>query len=147
MENEQPLSLFGLSIDEESNAVLRVAAQWGKLLSVLGFVLAALVFVLGIIIYNKITGSYSGNDYASHSIKTLATRYLIACILFAGVFVTGAVFTLNFSNRITTALNTSDQPSLNSGLAAIKSGIIFRVVIFIIFIILILLAFIGLAAV
>jgi hypothetical protein len=141
MDNEQPPSLFGLNIDQESTTALRTAAQWGRALSVLGFILGGLVLLFGIVIYSKITVSYGSGRYVSSSVQSLATRYLIVCILLAGTMITGAIFTLNFSNRTIIALNTSDQFSLNSGFAAIKSAIIFWSVIFIIFIILVLLAF------
>lgn len=147
MDNDQAPSLFGLSIDNQGSSALKAASQWGRVLSVLGFILGALVLFFGILVYSKIAGSFSGNKYASSSVQTAATRYLIICVLFSGVFITGAIFTLNFSSRVVTALNTSDQYSLNSGLTAIKNGIIFWTFIFIIFIILVLLAFIGIAAV
>lgn len=147
MENEQPLSLFGLSIDEENTGTLRSASQWGKVLAVLGFVLGAMVILLGIILYNKIAGSYSPGDYAARSLKTIALRYLVISVLFGGVFITGAIFTMNFSNRVITALNTHDQYSLNSGLSAIKSGIIFWTIMFVLFILLLILAFIGIASI
>lgn len=147
MENEQLTSLFGLSIDDQCSATFRAAAQWGKVLSLLGFILGALMLFFGILVYSKIAGSFNGNRYISRSMQTAAIRYLIICFLFAGLFITGAIFTLNFSNKVATALNTSDQLSLNNGLIAIKNGIIFWAVIFIIFIILLLLAFISIAAV
>ncbi|HEY6505458.1 MAG TPA: hypothetical protein VIZ28_15900 [Chitinophagaceae bacterium] len=146
MENEQPSSLFGLSVDDQARATLKAASQWGRVLAVLGFILGGLVLLLGIVVYGRLTGSYGGNGNAYRSsVQAAATRNLIFCILTAGIFITSGIFTLNFSNRTSTALNTSDQYSLNSGLAAIRGGIIFWAVIFIIFILLLLLAFIGLA--
>jgi hypothetical protein len=145
MENEPSSSLFGLSIDEQSTATLRTASQWGKVLSILGFILGISILILGFVMYSKLMVSYRGTYRGSGAVQTAATRYLILCVLMAGVFITGAIFTLNFSSRVATALNTSDQYSLNSGLVSIKSGIIFWAVIFIIFILLVLLAFIGIA--
>lgn len=148
MDNDQPSSLFGLTVDDQARATLKGASQWGRVLAVLGFILGGLILLLGIVIYGRLTDSYSNNGSAYRSsVQVAATRNLIFCIITAGIFITGGVFTLNFSNRTSTALATSDQYSLNNGLAAIRSVIIFWAVIFIIFILLLLLAFIGLASV
>ncbi|MBC7947225.1 MAG: hypothetical protein H7Y42_05045 [Chitinophagaceae bacterium] len=145
MENDQP-SLFGLSVDQESAATLKSAAQWGKVLAVLGWILGGLVLLFGIVAYIKITHTYRGSGFAVRSAETGALRALIVCILFSSILVTGAIFTWNFSNRTNTALDTTDQYSLNSGLSSMKSGMIFWAIIFIVFILLMLLAFLGIAS-
>jgi uncharacterized membrane protein len=144
MENEEESSLFGLGIDPESAATLRTASQWARLLSILGFILGTLVLIFGLILYNKILASY-GSDYiaARTAARMLANRYLIACVLFAAVLMTGAVLTLNFSNRTMTALDNNDQSALNGGLSAMKSGIIFWSIVFILFIIIMLFLFLA----
>jgi hypothetical protein len=145
MENQELVSLFGLSVDEETAATLRSASKWGRLLAILGFILGVLVILLGTMVYYKMLNA-GRSDYASRSMGAIATRYLVSSILFGGIFITGGIFTLNFSSKIATALKTTDQFSLNNGLSAIKSGIVFWAVIFIILIVFILLAFIGIAA-
>lgn len=146
MENEPNSSLFGLSIDEQAAVTLRSASQWGRLLAILGFVLGILILLLGIVVYSRLTGSYAGSGAYRSSVQTAATRNLIICLILSGMFITGAIFTLNFSNRISLALQTSDQYALNSGLSAIRNLIIFWAIIFIIFILLMLFAFIGIAS-
>ncbi|MDP4263105.1 MAG: hypothetical protein Q8941_11310 [Bacteroidota bacterium] len=143
MEQDQPPSLFELSIDQQAATTLRTASQWGRFLSVLGFILGVLILIMGFVLYNKLTPDYRGAYRGSPALRQLAIRYLIVCILLAAVFVTGAIFTLNFSNRTTTALNTQDQRLMNSGLAAIRNGIILWSVVFVIFILLTLLLFAG----
>src|SRR5882724_2195759 len=106
MEQDQELSLFELTIDQQTSATLRTASQWGRFLAIMGFVLGALILIFGIVLYGKITSTYNGfrSDYGSGIAQKLAMRYLIVCMLFAAVMVTGAIFTLSFSNRVVTAL-------------------------------------------
>jgi hypothetical protein len=149
MESESESSLFGLNIDEQASATLRTATQWGRVLSILGFVLGGLVLILGFIFYSRLTGYYrgQGNEYLASPMQKLALRYLIICIVFAGVLMTGAVFMLNFSNRTVSGLDSQDQYLLNSGLSAFKGGIVFWSIVFIVFIVLMSLGIMGLASV
>lgn len=145
MENEQP-SLFGMSVDNEGEVALRSAVQWGRVLAVLGIISGVLTLLLGFIVYNRLLGNYSG-AYRPRTAKPGANRFLLFCIIFAGIFVTSSILTLNFSSKIAAGLNGNDQQSLNGGFAAIRNVLIFWAIIYIIFILLLLLAFIGLTSV
>lgn len=140
---QEESSLFGLNIDQQSSAALKSASQWGRFLAILGFILGVLISVLGLIIYIKITTGYHDTYRGLSAARRLGMRYLIVFFLSAAVMITGAVFTLNFSNKVATALHTHDQSLLNNGLSAIKNGIIFWSVLFVIFVLLMLLFFLG----
>jgi hypothetical protein len=134
MEQEQNAPLFGLNIDALGLSILRTSAQWAKSLSILGILLGLISFGLGISFYSRFSGGY----YNSRS--ALASIYLIAFISYAVIFIVSAIFLLNFSNKITLALQANDQAALNAGMNALKNAIIFWTIVFIVFLVILLLA-------
>ena len=144
MEPEQNTSLFGLNIDMNGSAILRSAAQWAKALAILGIIIGVVSCIFGFLLHNRLTtvnGRFS--DFSSRTADSVATLYLIVFIIYGVVFFISSIFLFGFSNKTITGLNTNDQVTLNAGFNAIKNGIIFWTIIFIVFLLLLLLALAG----
>lgn len=122
MEQEQS-SLFQMNIDAQNSFALRSAASWAKVLGVVSIILG-IIFIIIAIMVQQALNEYSGyRSYQSRSLRASGFAFFgvtfyalvgIACI-------TGGVFGLNTSNRISTGLNTNNINQLNSGFAAARN--------------------------
>jgi hypothetical protein len=140
--SETGTSLFGLSIDINSSGVLKTAALWGRILSITGFILSLLLFILGIFLYNKFT---LRADYRSigSARGALGTTYLIVFLLYGFVFIISSIFVLNFSNKISEAIESNSQDALNAGFNSIKNALVFWAIVFLVITLMALISFLG----
>lgn len=102
------------SLSSTSKQALLTASKWAKFLSIIGFigigfmVLGALSFIVSI--------SISGHFY-NNSIGYIGLSYLI----FAGLNFFPVYYLLQFSNKIRTGIDNSDNISVEDGFVNLKS--------------------------
>ncbi|HET6768473.1 MAG TPA: DUF5362 family protein [Chitinophagaceae bacterium] len=130
MDQNQETTLFGFGIDTASRAHLSEAARWAKFLAVIGFIVCALIVIVGIFagsflsmmpgVYND---EYRGSPALTGGLAAfLAVFYIGLAILFFFPY----LFLFRFANQMKSALNTNDQQTLNSSFQNLK--IMFRYV-------------------
>ncbi|HVT86363.1 MAG TPA: hypothetical protein VHD35_14260 [Chitinophagaceae bacterium] len=136
-----PGSLFQLNIDTNAYQTLRSAASWSKVLGIVGVILGILFFILGILMQSAIKGNQEFGENAA----LMGNAGMVVYIVFGLVMVISSIFTLNFSNKISTALRSNDQYSLTAGFAAARNYFAFWTILCIIFLLLFLLTVIQLA--
>jgi Family of unknown function (DUF5362) len=124
MEENNPSSLFELSIDHESSQYLTETARWAKFLAIVGFVtcglLAVLSFFIGSLLSRNVFAPY-GSDGAA-AISGAAGGLITALYLaFALLYFFPCLFLYQFSIRLKAALRDNDQVKLNQSLKSQKS--------------------------
>ena len=127
-----------LLINNTSQANLVAAAKWGKFLAIVGFLFAALMLIAGIFLQSMLS---SGNPYVSDSgfPKYVGITYAIMAII---LFFPN-LYLLKFSNKIQEAVRSSNQESLDSAFASLKSMLKFYGIFTIIILVFLALAFLG----
>lgn len=143
-------SLFQMNLDAQNSYQLRSAASWSKVLGVAGIIFGILFCILCTLALSQID-SYSGNSYRTSGFNDLfggsssaETKMGLWLFIIAGViFILGGLFSLNFGNKITTALKVTDQQGLNKGFAALRNYFAVRSITVILVLILVLLAIAG----
>lgn len=130
MDQNQETTLFGFGIDTASRAHLSEAAKWAKFLAIVGFVVCGLIVIAGIFagsFLSMMSGVYS-DEYRGSTALTSGMGAFMA-IFYAGIavlFFFPYLFLFRFANHMKSALNTSDQQTLNSSFQNLK--IMFRYV-------------------
>lgn len=140
MDDHRQRPLFSLQIDDRGIQVLKSGSAWAKALAVLGFILAAMILLFGGMLYIELTRMMGYNTYSRANYSRLALLYLAGAVLMSCFFIVGSAFTLRFANRVAAAIRTNDTSYLNDGMGAIRNGMIFWAILFILFIGLLLLA-------
>ncbi len=113
---DQNESLFDLHVDHEAGIYLKEIARWGKFLSIVGFVMCALLALLGI---------FAGSVFAS--LNTLEGTgfptgiFTAIYIVFALLWFFPFLYLFNFSTKLQVAMRSNDQMNLNEGLKNLKS--------------------------
>jgi len=153
MEHEQTSELFSLHIDPLTKSHLWETARWARFLSILGFILCALI-ILGGIFFASIFNSFTGNSdvYGGAGLNPTAFGFAMAVvyILFAVVYFFPCLFLYRFATRMKTALNSNAQQELNISFQNLKSlfkyvGII-TIIILVLYALVFVIAMLGLAA-
>ena len=141
-------SLFQLNLDATNSYTLRNAGSWAKVTGVVGICVGVILALLALIGLSRVneSGAYrrrnEGFDSvfdASASAGVGATMLIIVGI----IFVIGGIFSFNFGNKISGALRTNDQNSLNKGFAALRNYYALRAIVLILVLLLFLLALAG----
>jgi len=131
MEQNQDTSLFGLTIDANSKTHLGEAARWAKFLAVVGFVVCALIVLIGIFAgsFMGMMGSrYGGEDFgdANMSIAGLGPMLSVLYIGIAFLYFFPCLFLFRFATHMKKALAGGEQETLNKSFQNLK--IMFRFV-------------------
>ena len=130
MEQNQNTSLFGLAIDPNSKTHLAEAARWARFLAIVGFVMCALIIVIGVFagsffsLFMRSSTYNTGFDSAMTS--GLGTMMLVLYIFIAVIYFFPCLFLFRFANHMKTALASNDQSILNTSFQNLK--IMFRYV-------------------
>lgn len=128
MEQNQSISLFGLSIDPNSKAHLTEAARWARFLAIVGFVMCALIVVAGIFFgsfFSILTRSSRYNTgFESGMASGIGTMMLVIYIIMAAIMFFPYLFLFRFANHMKSALASNDQNTLNTSFQNLK--IMFR---------------------
>jgi len=126
MELNQPdSSLFQLNLDPNTSSSLRSAASWAKVMAIVGFVFGGLFVLMGFLAQNALNNRYN-SDYESLGSRSASTSLagsigLVIYVIMGVICIVGSIFAINFGNKISRALNTNDQPTLNSGFASVRN--------------------------
>jgi len=121
---QQNAQLFGLSLDATSRRFLSETAKWGRFLSIIGFIICALMIIAGIVFTLLISSSKNVfDDYNSSPIKFGALGPVIGFfyILLAILYFFPCLYLNRFSNKMTRAINSEDQVSMTAGFENLKS--------------------------
>ncbi|HEY8388313.1 MAG TPA: DUF5362 family protein [Parasegetibacter sp.] len=118
MESNQ--NLFDLQVDHQSSVFLRETAKWSKFLAIVGFVVCALLVILGLFFSSVMAtmGSMAGmgDMFAGASVVISVMYVLIALIYFLP-----CLYLYRFATKMQVALNTNDQVQLNASFGNLKS--------------------------
>jgi hypothetical protein len=123
MEENNPSSLFDLSIDHESSLYLTETARWAKFLAIVGFVtcglLAVASFFIGSLLARSALPTYGseGAGAIAGAGGLITAVYLAIAVL----YFFPCLFLYQFSVRLKAALRDNDQVMLNQSLKSQKS--------------------------
>jgi hypothetical protein len=123
MEENNPSSLFELSIDHESSSYLTETARWAKFLAIVGFVTCGLLAVASFFIGSLLARSAS-TTYGSEGAGAIAGAGGLITAVYLAIAVLyffPCLFLYQFSVRLKAALIDNDQVKLNQSLKSQKS--------------------------
>ncbi len=115
MVEEKEETIFGLQLETETSDILRDAAKWGRTLGVLFFIWLSLSIIGIILAIYQVSERQSGP----------AVMVFFFYLLFLALLFIPAVYLFRFGKRTITAIDTTDQLSLNHGLTSLKSSLKF----------------------
>ncbi len=144
--NSQGSSLFQLNLDAANGYTLRSAASWGKVLGVVSLILGILFIAMGILAQSAMRsgGRLYGDEFRGNS-ELAANIGLVTYVIMGLIMVIGGLFSLNFGNKISSALKANDQNALSSGFAACRNFFAFWAILCIIFLLLVIISVASLA--
>lgn len=123
MEQDQNLSLFGLSIDNISKNHLSEAAKWAKFLAICGFIMIGLMMIYGLamsILFTQIS-NLEDSDFDTSGMKGFLGVFMF---VFYSVFAVLAffpyLFLFRFATKMKRALESDDQNELNNSFMNLK---------------------------
>ena len=123
MEQDQNLSLFGLSIDNISKNHLSEAAKWAKFLAICGFIMIGLMVIYGLamsILFTQIS-NLEGSDYDASGMKGfLGVFMFVFYSAFAVLAFFPYLFLFRFASKMKRALESDDQNELNNSFMNLK---------------------------
>jgi Family of unknown function (DUF5362) len=117
-------SLFGMGIDPTSKLHLAEAARWARFLAIIGFVMCALLIVLGIFagsIFSIFTNRYSsGYSSGSDMTNTFGAVFIVLYAIIAVIYFFPCLFLFRFASLMKSALASNDQDMLNGSFQNLK---------------------------
>ncbi len=118
---EQQHHLSDLTIDSVTAEQIRSIAGWAKFLSIIGFILCAVMLLAGI--FAGSIFSSMGDVYGSGStiMTGMGTMMTIIYIIFAIIWFIPTLFMYQSASKLKMALNTTDQGMLNEGFMKLKA--------------------------
>lgn len=113
MENQTPLV-----VNSEMQDYLRSSSKWSVFLSILGFIGAGIMVMLGIFM------TVLGGSMSAMSNPVLPTKIMpflgVFYLLFAIVYVLPSLYLFQFANKTKKSLETNDQDLLTQGVKNLK---------------------------
>ena len=124
--SQENVPLFDLHVDHEGTHYLAQAAKWGRFLSIIGFVMIALMIVFslfaGTILARTLAGfgdvDGSGNAAAIGSFGGVITFFYMVIAL---IWLMPVLYLYRFSTKMLDALRSNDQHILNASFKNLKS--------------------------
>jgi Family of unknown function (DUF5362) len=107
-----------LQIDSVAHAHLAETAKWGNFLSIVGFVLSALLTIMALFagtLMGSMSNAYGGSSAIGAGFITIL--YLIIAVIYFFM----SLYLYRFSSKTKAALYTNDQESLNNALMNLKN--------------------------
>lgn len=145
---QQTSDLFDLQVDQQSHIYLSETARWSRFLSIVGFVMCALIVLVAIFagsIFSSF-GSMFGGAMGAMGGASLTIIYLLIAVL----YFFPCLYLYRFSSNMKIALASHDQTLLNTSFKNLKSCFRYLGILTIIFLSLyalgILVAIIGVAS-
>jgi hypothetical protein len=125
MEHQSPGKdehLFDLQIDQQSISYLGETARWAKFLSIVGFIMCALMIVLALFAGSLMTAlSRLRSDDALQSMAGMGGAFSLIYIVVALLYFFPCLYLFNFAGKMQTALHNNDQTSLNASFGQLKA--------------------------
>lgn len=140
MENER--TIFGLTVDELAKIHLGETAKWGKFFAIIGFLGIAAMILIGALMMAYPSLFYPVSLDPETDRKNMVFD-VIGLFIVAVMYFFPCYFTLNFSNKLKTAIRTEDAYSLNEAFRNLKITFRYIGVLTIIFLVLIFIGLIG----
>ena len=116
MDQQESSSLFSLNLDAQNSYTLRSAASWGKVVGVVGIIMGILIMLSGLVAQQN-----TGYSYRSRDTSLINNIGIIFTMIMGLIMIVSSIFALNAGNKISNALRTNDQNSLNSGFSYIRN--------------------------
>jgi hypothetical protein len=112
-------NLFELHIDHQSGAYLRETAKWGKFLAIVGFIMCALVVLIGIFAGSIMAAAFGqmGGAYSTGMGAGAAIVYILIALL----YFFPCLYLYRFATRMQVALQNNDQSNLSAAFMNLKS--------------------------
>lgn len=122
-QQNENLSLFGLSIDPTSKLHLGEAARWAKFLAIVGFVMCAIIVVVGIFASTFLSGMMSGygGAYSDAATSGMGTVLAVVYVIIALVYFFPCLFLFRFASKMKEAIATNEQTTLNVSFQNLKA--------------------------
>src|ERR1700710_3127455 len=105
---EQSTNLFELQIDQPSINYLSEAARWGRLLSILGFIVCGLFVIGGFFVGSLFATMMSGVSETGMS-SFISAFFSIFIIVTALILFFPSFYLFRFSSKMRRAINSNDQ--------------------------------------
>ncbi len=136
-----------LQVDDIATAHLRETAKWAKFLSILGFILSALLVVFGIFAGSILTNFNKMGDPGGAGAKVIGAGMLsVIYIIIAAIYIMLSLYLYRFATRMLATLQHPDQVLFNDALNNLRlvykiTGII--VIVYLCFLVLAMIVGIG----
>jgi hypothetical protein len=126
-------NLFELQVDHQGTVFLREVAKWSKFLSIVGFVMMALILLVVIFAGSAMTAAFSpGGVYGTQAYSGVAM--MVGVTLGMLIYFFPCLYLYRFATKMQTALRNNDQDTLNTSFSNLKSCFKFMGVLMIIII-------------
>lgn len=113
-------NLFELRLDQQASGYLSETAKWGKFLAIVGFIMCALIVLIGIFA-GSIMSSAFGELGGGAGFGGMGVGMAVVYILFALLYFFPCLYLYRFAVRAQVALRNNDQQSLNIAFMNLKS--------------------------
>ena len=126
MEQQQDSSIFGMNVDQAGKSHLAEAARWAKFISVIGFIVCAMVVLYGAFfrsIIRAFPNAFERNNPYGEIPDSAPFRSAIAFIyvVVALIYFFPFLFLFRFATKMKTALASNDQETLNTSFQNLKA--------------------------
>ncbi|HUM66201.1 MAG TPA: DUF5362 family protein [Chitinophagaceae bacterium] len=143
---QQGSTIFGLTVDQTGKAHLAEAARWARFLAIVGFVVCALVVLIGIFFSSFIgvlSNRYGGDSaYGDVSVTPgLGAVMAVYYIIIALIYFFPCLFLFRFATKMKVALASNDQETLNTSFQNLKATFRYMGIVTIVMLVFFLLAF------
>jgi hypothetical protein len=150
MEEDYTSNTFLLQVDNGNIPYLTEAAKWAKFLSIIGFIICAMLVLTGVFWGTFLAASFAEVDSEFKSLEGIGTGlFTIWFVIIALLYFFPSLYLFNFASKMQTALRNSDQISLNTSFKNLKSCLkfwgIFLIIILCFYALVIIFAILGTA--
>lgn len=125
---ENQTSLFGMGIDPTVKTHLAEAARWARFLAIVGFVICALIVVLGIFagsVFSFFSNRYTEPGTADFT-SGIGAVMTVVYLIFGLIYFFPCLFLFRFASNMKKALASNDQITLTTSFQNLK--VMFRYV-------------------
>lgn len=125
---ENQSSLFGMGIDPTVKVHLSDAAKWARFLAIVGFVICALIVVIGIFagsVFSFFSNRYSETETVGWT-SGLGAMMTVLYLIIALIYFFPCLFLYRFASNMKQALASNDQQTMTKSFQNLK--IMFRYV-------------------
>ena len=120
MDQETPAAnLFDLQLDQQATTYLSESARWARFLSVLGFIMCALLILAGVFLGSVVSTALSGSMGAGSYFG--GTFFTMLYVVIALIYFFPCLYLFQFGSKMRTALRNNDQELLSLSLKNLKS--------------------------